>query len=759
MKRFKLRSRYFSTFISYVLFIVLPLTVLCGIYLSISLKNIEQNYQKDALKEIQKISNSGENLLNSLETISMQLSVMPLTIKIVKTPYDAGKYDYVQLRDQLQEFLLFDQLYHSIYVYVRISDKIITSKEGIYDLEEFYDKAIVKKAVQDGLRKKWHTTRVLKDPSESIVQDNIITLTTTLPLHDIDMYGALFINIREEKFFDILARYAGDKSADVFVINNEGRIISHGNKQWLNTALEDKYFSIDMLPGPSGVKRMKVGALEYYITYTKSDDVDWTYVSLRPVTEVAQAMKKERLIVLFIFNLVLLLGIIASYLMSKKMFLPWNKLLQKIGAELQNLSGTQEEHDEYRIMDQALDNLISSHKDMQMLVEKNKPIIKEKLITDILMSNIRDWEFLNEKLSYAGVRLDEPFFIALVIDINRDRIKDDENINEGDRLYIRNVVEQEFLGDCSIYGVLLTEAKLAFLINIGERTAQENLQEELTGRCNTIGKHVKGALGITLCFSFGPVCDGLVHVGKSFVEARKALNLKAFMRDNDVIFCDVSHDQLHYPILLHKKIISGIRSMDEEGVREAVDNIFKEYILHKKYLVNEVQQMVTLLISGIINEVWQEDGEFPPFDKINIYNNIQACSNAAMLKNLMKDYFVNMIGKKTKKRELIEKSYYIQKVVKYVEQNYNRCMAVTEIAEYAGLSSSYLSRMFKETTGQTLVEYLTRYRIKQAIKMFSDPKRSIQEISDMVGYGNVHSFIKAFKKYEGLTPGEYRQTM
>ena len=174
MKRFKLRSRYFSTFISYVLFIVLPLTVLCGIYLSISLKNIEQNYQKDALKEIQKISNSGENLLNSLETISMQLSVMPLTIKIVKTPYDAGKYDYVQLRDQLQEFLLFDQLYHSIYVYVRISDKIISSKEGIYDLEEFYDKAIVKKAVQDGLRKKWHTTRVLKDPSESIVQDNII---------------------------------------------------------------------------------------------------------------------------------------------------------------------------------------------------------------------------------------------------------------------------------------------------------------------------------------------------------------------------------------------------------------------------------------------------------------------------------------------------------------------------------------------------------------------------------------------------------
>ena len=92
--------------------------------------------------------------------------------------------------------------------------------------------------------------------------------------------------------------------------------------------------------------------------------------------------------------------------------------------------------------------------------------------------------------------------------------------------------------------------------------------------------------------------------------------------------------------------------MDEEGVREAVDNIFKEYILHKKYLVNEVQQMVTLLISGIINEVWQEDGEFPPFDKINIYNNIQACSNAAMLKNLMKDYFVNMIGKKTKKKRI-----------------------------------------------------------------------------------------------------------
>ena len=68
-----------------------------------------------------------------------------------------------------------------------------------------------------------------------------------------------------------------------------------------------------------------------------------------------------------------------------------------------------------------------------------------------------------------------------------------------------------------------------------------------------------------------------------------------------------------------------------------------------------------------------------------------------------------------------------------------------------------LSQFFKEKTGQNVLDYSTDFRMERAKKLLSDPKLTLKEISQQVGYYNVSSFIRRFKQLNGVTPGDYRK--
>ena len=80
-----------------------------------------------------------------------------------------------------------------------------------------------------------------------------------------------------------------------------------------------------------------------------------------------------------------------------------------------------------------------------------------------------------------------------------------------------------------------------------------------------------------------------------------------------------------------------------------------------------------------------------------------------------------------------------------------------EVAEYVGLTPTYLSTLFKKQVGKSLVEYLTHVRIQNAKQLLVDRNRNISDIADEVGFVDEKYFIKRFKRVTGLTPNEYRK--
>ena len=93
---------------------------------------------------------------------------------------------------------------------------------------------------------------------------------------------------------------------------------------------------------------------------------------------------------------------------------------------------------------------------------------------------------------------------------------------------------------------------------------------------------------------------------------------------------------------------------------------------------------------------------------------------------------------------------------RYIADNYSNDISLDEVSGKVDVSPYYFTRLFKEETGETFLEYLTRLRIDNAKELMKDPDVSIKDICTRVGYSDPNYFSRIFKKAVGKTPTEYR---
>jgi YesN/AraC family two-component response regulator len=100
----------------------------------------------------------------------------------------------------------------------------------------------------------------------------------------------------------------------------------------------------------------------------------------------------------------------------------------------------------------------------------------------------------------------------------------------------------------------------------------------------------------------------------------------------------------------------------------------------------------------------------------------------------------------------------LQKVIKYIEENYSKDISLADAANFCGISSGYVGKLFREHTGDTTFkDYLNKFRVEKAKELIlADKNIKINDIAATVGFLNTTTFIRVFKKYESITPGEYK---
>ena len=99
-----------------------------------------------------------------------------------------------------------------------------------------------------------------------------------------------------------------------------------------------------------------------------------------------------------------------------------------------------------------------------------------------------------------------------------------------------------------------------------------------------------------------------------------------------------------------------------------------------------------------------------------------------------------------------------ERIIEYISENYkNPNLNIDFVGDYFEMAPSYISKIFKDSYGETLVDFINKYRLSKAKELIKSEKYTFLEITEMVGYNHVRTFNRIFKKYEGITPSTFKE--
>jgi len=129
--------------------------------------------------------------------------------------------------------------------------------------------------------------------------------------------------------------------------------------------------------------------------------------------------------------------------------------------------------------------------------------------------------------------------------------------------------------------------------------------------------------------------------------------------------------------------------------------------------------------------------------------------------DLINGLIMNLIIDKICEKNIISNNYknheWFTTLLEEINQIENSRWNVNDILKRSNYSHAHLIRLFKEYTGLNINEYLKKTKIRIACELLISTDKSIQDISDLLGYQSVTNFNPFFKKSVGMTPFTYRK--
>ena len=99
----------------------------------------------------------------------------------------------------------------------------------------------------------------------------------------------------------------------------------------------------------------------------------------------------------------------------------------------------------------------------------------------------------------------------------------------------------------------------------------------------------------------------------------------------------------------------------------------------------------------------------------------------------------------------------VNSLMQYMNENYMNQISLETISKKIYLSPAYISKVFKEETGETPINYLIKIRLSKAREMLMTGGLSVKSVARAVGYDDAYYFSKLYKKYHGIAPSRVRK--
>ena len=348
--------------------------------------------------------------------------------------------------------------------------------------------------------------------------------------------------------------------------------------------------------------------------------------------------------------------------------------------------------------------------------------------------------------SYKGIFKYNSFvaIFGIIEDINST------NINKDRELFVRtvsNISNQVFDGKSLLHSLYMEKDYFTFLINFETMSNLKNLHDYLL----SFKKQIKQFLGVELSLGISETGKLEKDLIELLWQAKEAQQYCFFEESGIVEFNrnmmikEGACPRINLEVLKNyvktfelKQIYSYIEVVFAELLEikriDFVKDVFMDFLSYARIIATELK----LKNSPALNET-----------KFS-YSNFDKLYTAGAVKKYLIDIYHSIVDYVSNSKP-DSYSYIISKSISYIKSNYQKNIALSDVAEQVEISSSYLSLLFKQETGINFSAFLTNYRIEMSKKLLVDTNMKIYEIAEQVGFENPYYFSKVFREITGMT--------
>ena len=456
---------------------------------------------------------------------------------------------------------------------------------------------------------------------------------------------------------------------------------------------------------------------------------------------------------IFLIAVLFIGGILLSLVLSRSNYKPIQKLVQKIVDQDTMADQEQEGINEFEIITNKWTDVQNKNEELSALLNRQRPMVVASCLRRILKGKFKTSEEMEATLKSANINLSYRYNFVILLPIPvEDSFEEDKNLR------IMTVLAGFMQPFIHVYGLdMLKDNGIAVIVNCGERTAGEKNVDIRLSVADHLCRELETRYEISIPFYIGRIYEDVMDINRSFLEsAAIASDYHMLGNQKVILFEEIGYEEqnIQYPILEQALFIQCLKQANEEAALKALDNMIGEIEPLKSFVITQC------LCFDIINITIKTLDQLKGFELKNVdLKKLITFKSLPEFREKMAGLTIEMCRQFAEFKDS-RNNERKSEILDYVNCHYgDSSMGLESVADEFGVSSNYLSRFFKQETGCSFIQYVTMIRMDRARELLVNSNKQIKEIVAEIGYIDVANFVRKFKGYEGVTPGQYREKM
>ena len=264
--------------------------------------------------------------------------------------------------------------------------------------------------------------------------------------------------------------------------------------------------------------------------------------------------------------------------------------------------------------------------------------------------------------------------------------------------------------------------------------------------------------GILFSASVSSIHHGLNGIHEAYAEAMSVMEYREFLGGEKIMTASVpaeSQNLYGYTAYKEQQLINQIKNGNALEAKSMVTDLIQKSFNGTAGSL-EISKCLAYDLVGTMLKLADESGS----DSLRGHATLNEILGWQSLDQLQQAVFkfIDVVCQLDSKDRGFSKIH--DQVDRFIRKHYmNTELSVALIAENVGLHTSYLSTLYKEHTGEGLLEVISKFRIEKAKQLIDSGSVKLEDIAKKIGYSNTKTFTRVFKKYEGVTPAKYRDAI